>query len=167
MIEEIGTVIEVQKRQSGQFIRIATEVKSTCGSCHAKDNCGTGVIARALANKRDALWMACDEKVEVGQDVKLGIAESMLLRASLLVYMLPLITMLIVATVTTLLLSSYAIEGEGWVILSSLLAAFFSFLGVKRYIAAHSREQFEPHLLAVLPSLKTQVDCIDVNIIQP
>jgi sigma-E factor negative regulatory protein RseC len=103
----------------------------------------------------------------VGQDVKLGIAESMLLRASLLVYMLPLITMLIVATVTTLLLSSYAIEGEGWVILSSLLAAFLSFLGVKRYIAAHSREQFEPHLLAVLPSLKTQVDCIDVNIIQP
>ena len=150
MIEEIGTVIEVQKRQSGQFIRIATEVKSTCGSCHAKDNCGTG-----------------DEKVEVGQDVKLGIAESMLLRASLLVYMLPLITMLIVATVTTLLLSNYAIEGEGWVILSSLLAAFLSFLGVKRYIAAHSREQFEPHLLAVLPSLKTQVDCIDVNIIQP
>ncbi|MEI8647774.1 SoxR reducing system RseC family protein [Paraglaciecola sp. Hal342] len=123
MIEEIGTVIEVQKRQSGQFIRIATEVKSTCGSCHAKDNCGTGVIARALANKRDALWMACDEKVEVGQDVS-SIAESMLLRASLLVYMLPLITMLIVATVTTLLLSSCAIEGEGWVILSSLLAAF-------------------------------------------
>ncbi|MGY0645532.1 MAG: SoxR reducing system RseC family protein, partial [Paraglaciecola chathamensis] len=127
MIEEIGTVIEVQKRQSGQFIRIATEVKSTCGSCHAKDNCGTGVIARALANKRDALWMACDEKVEVGQDVKLGIAESMLLRASLLVYMLPLITMLIVATVTTLLLSSYAIEGEGWVILFTAVSSDIAF----------------------------------------
>ena len=167
MIEEVGTVIDVQMRHEHQFIKIATQVKSTCGSCHAKDNCGTGVIARALANKRDALWLPCEEPVAIGQDVKLGIPESLLLSASLLVYMLPLLAMIIVATTSTLLLSSYSIEGEGWVILSSMVAAVVSFLGVKHYISGSTKTQFEPHLLAVLPSLKTRVDCIDVNIIEP
>ncbi|WP_158770844.1 SoxR reducing system RseC family protein [Paraglaciecola sp. L1A13] len=163
MIEEVGTVVEVRNNQGQQYIKIATQVKSTCGSCHAKDNCGTGVIARALANKRDALWLPCHESVSIGQDVKLGIPEAMLLSASLLVYMLPLLSMITAAVVSSLLLANFSIHSEGWVILCSLLAAVASFLGVKRYIAQHSKSRFEPHLLAVLPTLKTQVDCIDVT----
>ncbi|GAC33546.1 SoxR reducing system RseC family protein [Paraglaciecola polaris] len=160
MIEEVGTVIDVQSQHGQQIIKIATQVKSTCGSCHAKDNCGTGVIARALANKRDALWLKCDEAVAIGQEVKLGVPEAMLLNASVLVYILPLFSLIGFAIVSSMLFTS-----EGWVILFSLLGATFSFLGVKRYIAKHSKGQFEPMLLAVLPSLKTKVDCIDVSMI--
>lgn len=47
MIEEIGVVKQVE---GGQII-VQTQMKNACQACSQKAACGTGVIARAVANK--------------------------------------------------------------------------------------------------------------------
>ncbi|MFB1034367.1 MAG: SoxR reducing system RseC family protein, partial [Sinobacterium sp.] len=85
MIEEIGVICGIEQHNSQQVIIVETQIKSTCGSCEAQSNCGTGAIAKVFATKRETLRFRLDEIVEVGQKVSLGIPEENLLKASSLV----------------------------------------------------------------------------------
>lgn len=151
MIEETGVITRVE----AQYIVVTTQVKTTCGSCVAQDNCGTGTIARAFADKQQELRFPCEQHVEVGQQVKLGIPEQALLNASVLMYMLPMITLVASALFAQWLMAQVGIPGEGGVIAISALATVASFMWV-RHQARNTRPQFfEPQLLSIVsPSAK-------------
>lgn len=161
MIEEIGTVTAIEFKQGRRYVCIETQIKSTCGGCQAKDECGTGIIARAFSPKKDQLWLACEQAVGIGQDVKLGIPENLLLGASLLVYILPLVMLLLASVVGSFALKAMGIEGEGAVILLAFASASVSFYGVRYYLTLYNPKRYEPSLLAVLPR---RIDCLDLEV---
>ncbi|GAA0857021.1 SoxR reducing system RseC family protein [Aliiglaciecola litoralis] len=148
MIEEIGVITAVDK----DHIWVETEIKTTCGGCQAQDNCGTGVVAKAFAPKKEKLILRCKQVASVGQRVKLGIEEDQLISASAIVYVLPLVIMIIAALGAQALLPSFGMEHEGWVIGASFFATLLSFKWVKRKATKDGDTKFQPKLLAILPA---------------
>lgn len=154
MIEEIGTITAVDN----DHIWVETEIKSTCGACAAKDNCGTGVVAKAFAPKKELLILRCSKRASVGQKVKLGIPENHLLSASALVYMLPLLVLLLSALSSQWLFSQLGLNSELWIIAFSAMTTFLCFRWVKHALSGESSRQFQPRLLALIPEKNSQIN---------
>lgn len=147
MIEEIGVITAVDD----DHIWVETEIKTTCGSCVANDNCGTSVVAKAFAAKSEQLILRCNEQATVGQKVKLGIPEENLLTASMLMYMLPLAVLIISASLAHLLLPYSGLDSELWIVLVSFLCTFISFRWIKGYLSNGIEGNYHPKLLSLLP----------------
>lgn len=91
MIKETATVVAVD----GDKVTVEAAIKSTCNSCHAQSDCGTGVVSRALAPKTQYLTLNTPMAVQVGQQVTVGIPEAGVLSASAWLYLLPLFTFIV------------------------------------------------------------------------
>lgn len=90
MIEERGTVVAV----ADKAVWVQTIRQSTCGSCSARKGCGQGALASMTDGRANQVRVHNGIGAKVGDQVTLGIEESQLLRASLLVYALPLMLLL-------------------------------------------------------------------------
>ncbi|WP_100643311.1 SoxR reducing system RseC family protein [Alteromonas facilis] len=146
MVEEMGEVVAVDNG----WITVQTQIKSTCNACHANDDCGTGIVARALAPKVEALRFKTDLPVSVGSRVRLGIQEDALLSASFMLYMLPLIILIISVMLFSHLLPMFQLEHEGWVLLATVLTCLFSFSRLSRHLKQREQQHYQPQLLGVV-----------------
>lgn len=94
MIEEAGVVVAVD----ADGIWVATQRKTTCGSCAAKAACGQGILNSLSADKQpQMIKVHSDLHLHEGDQVTLGISEQSLVRSAFIVYMLPLAAMFIAA----------------------------------------------------------------------
>lgn len=159
MIEEIGTITAVDE----DHIWVETEIKSTCGSCAVNDNCGTGVVAKAFAPKKEVLILRCQQQAEVGQQVKLGIPESQLLSASALVYMLPLTVLVLSALLGQWSLAQFGLTSELWIIGLAAVSTCLSFIWVKQKLSADTTHKYKPRLIALLPAKSSQIDVKELS----
>ena len=157
MIEEIGVVCAVEHRNSVQVVLVETQIKSTCGSCEAQSNCGTGAIAKVFASKRETLRFQLKELVEVGQKVSLGIPEENILKASALVYCLPLLALVISALVGQSILPLVGLMAEGWLILFCTICSYLTFRFVRRFLSRSDQGEFYPRILKVFPLEKDNI----------
>lgn len=160
MIEEVGVICAIEQHDSQQVVLVETQIKSTCGSCEAQSNCGTGAIAKALASKRETLRFRLNEMVEVGQKVSLGIPEENLLKASAIVYCLPLFALVLAALVGQYILPLVGLMAEGWLILFCALCTYCTFMIVRRFLSKSDQGDFYPRILKVYPS---EIDNIQVK----
>jgi|TARA_B110000902_G_scaffold141147_1_gene162993 sigma-E factor negative regulatory protein RseC len=151
MIEEIGVICAIEYHNSQQVVLVETQIKSTCGSCEAQSNCGTGAIAKVFASKRETLRFRLNEMVEVGQKVSLGIPEENLLKASALVYCLPLFALVLSALVGQSILPLIGLIAEGWLILFSAFSTYFTFRFVRRFLSRSDQGDFHPRILRIFP----------------
>jgi len=78
---------------------LETLPKSACPRCEAGKGCGGGILAQAFANKTYQLSINKNTQLQPDQLVQIGIKSSLLVRASLLLYLLPLILMIVVAII--------------------------------------------------------------------
>ncbi|MDH3327360.1 MAG: SoxR reducing system RseC family protein [Gammaproteobacteria bacterium] len=116
---------------------VETQRKSSCGSCQAKKSCGTSVLQKVLGNKRNLLKVSNPDNFSVGDEVVLGLQEDALVKGSLLLYALPLLTMFIFAFVGIFLFRFLGAEfTEGYSILFSLTGLGVGFW----YVALSSRK---------------------------
>lgn len=90
MLEEQGRVIEVQ----AGFVWVETQRRSTCGACNLNGGCGTSVLSRVMGRRRTRVRALDSLGARVGEEVVIGIEDSMLLRGSLAVYAVPLLGLL-------------------------------------------------------------------------
>lgn len=90
MIEETGRVVA---RDPG-YAWVETIRQSACDSCSAKSGCGHSALAKL---GRDSIHMQalCDIDVSVGDQVVVGVPEDIMVKSSLLAYLMPLLLMLI------------------------------------------------------------------------
>jgi sigma-E factor negative regulatory protein RseC len=160
MIEEIGVICAIEHHNSQQVVLVETQIKSTCGSCEAQSNCGTGAIAKIFAGKREILRFRLNEMVEVGQKVSLGIPEENLLKASALVYCLPLLALVLSALVGQSILPLIGLIVEGWLILFSAFSTYFTFRFVRRFLSRSDQGDFYPRILRIFP---LEIDNIQVK----
>lgn len=153
MIEEIGVVTAVSKG----YIWVETRIKTTCSGCEQNTHCGTGIVAKTVANKSQTIKLPCDEKAIVGQQAKLGLPEQTLVGISALFYLFPLVVMIIVGVIAELVSAQLALNNEFGVIVSSLLALLGSFYLVSQWLKGKKSESYQPQLLSLVSVQATDI----------
>lgn len=160
MIEEIGVICGIEQDNTQQIVLVETQIKSTCGSCQAQSNCGTGAIAKVFAGKRETLRFRVNDIVEVGQKVNLGIPENNLLKASAMVYCIPLFVLVVSALVGEAVLPSIGLSSEGWLILLCIVSSYLTFRLVRSYMNSSDQDDFHPRILKIFP---LELDKIEIK----
>ena len=123
MIEEQGRVVAVEPGA----VWVETLRKSTCSSCSVKAGCGQGLLDQLGASGRRGYVRALSNlQLNVGDTVIIGVREDLLVRGSLLVYLLPLLGLFAAAV-----LAEQMGLSEPWVILSALFGFLFACCAVR------------------------------------
>ena len=87
MIEEQGRVVAVE----AGAVWVETLRKTTCSSCSASAGCGQGLMDKlGVGRGRGLVRALCGLQLQVGDAVTIGVREDLLVRGSLLLYLLPL-----------------------------------------------------------------------------
>jgi sigma-E factor negative regulatory protein RseC len=99
MIEERAVIISLNNVSSDAItIQTATleiERKTACGICGQTRGCGNSIWGKLFAHQSSAFKAQNRINAKVGDSVIVGINEKALLKSAMLLYMLPLATMLI------------------------------------------------------------------------
>ena len=91
MIEQPARVLS---RDRGEAL-VQTERGSAGGGCNARAGCGTSLLAQVFGHKPARLRVANPIAAEPGERVIVGLSERGLVRASVLLYVLPLLGLLL------------------------------------------------------------------------
>ena len=130
MILETGAVVAVEP----DGLWVETIQKSACEVCVAEKGCGQKFLSK-LAGKTTSIRVLLNnqsrEKLSVGQSVTIGIPEDVIVLASLLVYLLP-----IIGAVGGAAVASYAGGGD----LTSISGALAGLLSGGFLVRMHSRK---------------------------
>jgi sigma-E factor negative regulatory protein RseC len=129
MIEENARVIAIE----GDIAWVETRRKSTCGSCSAKNSCGSSLLERFVGQRSNRLAVSRVDNIEEGDEVVLGLEESSLLRGSFAVYMLPLLLMLLLAVLAQTFLSDKWLASEAASILGGMVGLGLGLFWLKAY----------------------------------
>ena len=98
---ERARVVMVDRQQNAGKAQVWVEVvaRSSCGSCSASAACGQGVLSRWFQRKARCYPVECEQDqaalLSVGRWVEVEIPDGVLVRASLLVFLYPLLGMLL------------------------------------------------------------------------
>lgn len=127
MIEETATVIAIEQ---GQLV-LQASTRTACGSCAAKQGCGTSVLSGWLGRK--VVHIRADNTVDaqVGDEVVIGLGEDALLSGSVWIYLLPLLVMLLSALLADQLLESGR-QGRDLLVMLAAVTGFGLMLLVAR-----------------------------------
>lgn len=155
MLTETGRVVAVDP----DGLWVETIRQSTCGTCAAQKGCGHGLINRISDGKRSYIRVLPGGQspgdLSVDDQVLISIPEEVILRGSLIVYMLPLLCMLAGAA------AAAGFMHGNQDVLAALGAAsgFVLGFGLVRWHAACHRDDrsFQPVLLEVLRPLADPV----------
>ncbi|WP_212630078.1 SoxR reducing system RseC family protein [Pseudomonas sp. KB-10] len=143
MIEEQGRVVALEPGA----VWVETLRKSTCSSCSANAACGQGLMDRlGVGRQRGYVRALSQMQLAIGDTVIIGVREDLLVRSSLLVYLLPLLGLFAAA-----LLADGLGLSEPLVILAGLIGLAASWLMV-RWRAARVAENplLQPVVLRTL-----------------
>ena len=98
MIEERAVILslgDASSEQSNQIATLEIERKTACGICGQTRGCGNSIWGKLFAHQSTAFKAQNRINAKVGDSVIVGINEQALLKSALLLYILPLATMLI------------------------------------------------------------------------
>ncbi|QYK13938.1 SoxR reducing system RseC family protein [Shewanella rhizosphaerae] len=95
MMEETATVIRCP---GDGWVTVEVKVKNACNHCDNNDTCGTSAVSKAFSPKVQRFSLPSDTQYEPGELLKLGLPESVILKAAAIVYLMPLAGLFIGAT---------------------------------------------------------------------
>lgn len=112
-----------------------------CAACHAQSSCSVSGLGKFFGRNKPPVPLACDLTLEPGDKLVLGLAETDLLRAGLLAYLLPTLLSVLGAVAATL-----AGHGDGAAV-AAMLTGFAAGLAIARAFAhtPHIRISRSPH----------------------
>jgi sigma-E factor negative regulatory protein RseC len=120
MIEELALVVKIDNHQ----VWVESGQSSGCGGCQQKASCTTNAIGSVL--KKKSVPVDCDIQLKTGDEVVVAIDENLLLRASLLLYLMPLIALFTGAGIADLMLPDNGQYADLWIAGSALLSFLLS-----------------------------------------
>ena len=141
MIKEQATVTGID----GNWAVIQMQRQSVCSHCELNSGCGMGAIGRLLGHRSKPVMIKNEHKLKAGDSVVLGLPDRAFLKASLLIYGLPLLGLM-----ASGLLARWIIgESELFVIVFALVG-FVAGLQISAKIARNQySNQFSPQILEV------------------
>lgn len=148
MLEEEGVVLAV----NGDIAEVVTRKKSACGSCAARSGCGTSLVESLFPGRLRSFPARNDVRAQEGDRVVIGLDESALQTASLLIYLVPLLG-LIGGAILGSWLGSGVVGGhtEQFSAMGGIGGFFVSLGAVRRYSDMLSRKQvFQARVLRVI-----------------
>lgn len=101
-IQEEGVVVAV----AADGVWIETQRQSGCQSCSSRGGCGVGIMQKALNRRQHKVRVQTDLPVQVGDHVRLLLPAAALVQASVLMYLLPLLGLIVGAVAGQLLLAT-------------------------------------------------------------
>jgi sigma-E factor negative regulatory protein RseC len=116
MIEELATVVKVKNHQ----VWVNPQISSGCGACIQKATCTSSIFGKFF--KPRVIEVDSSFPLAEGDRVMVAIDESLLLNASLLLYLFPLLAMFIGAGVAEAVLGN----AEGYIAAAGLSSLFFA-----------------------------------------
>lgn len=147
MITENGKVVAID----GDRAWVQTIRNSACQSCAARHGCGQRALAGATGGRANQVLVANELEARVGDEVTLAIDEAALLRASLLVYAVPLLLMVAGAVLG---------HGAGGQDLMAIIGALSGLMGgftLVRWLQRRSIHRYEPRLIRIIPGIDGNV----------
>lgn len=94
MLTEVGRVVAVE----AEALWVETIRRTTCGTCAAQKGCGHGLLNKVTDGKRSYIRVLPGEiattACSVDDEVLISIPEEVILRGSLIAYVLPLVCMM-------------------------------------------------------------------------
>ncbi len=151
MLTETGRVVAVEA--DNEVLWVETIRQSTCGSCAANKGCGHGLLNR-ISDGRTGYIRVLSGAVSARQcaiddQVRICIPEQVILRGSMLVYMLPLICMLAAAMGADVL---WPAAGQSVTVAGAIMGLALGFIFVRWHAWRHRHDsELQPTVLEVLP----------------
>ncbi|WP_303291345.1 SoxR reducing system RseC family protein [Marinobacter sp. SS5-14b] len=140
MITETGKVVAL----NGEHAWVQTIRVSACESCSARSGCGQRALAAVSGGRANQILVENTAGARVGDEVVIGVDEQSLLSASLAVYGVPLVLMVLMS-----------IAGHRWfggtdlvAILGALVGLGTGFWLVRRW-QSRSGEKFQPRMIRI------------------
>lgn len=140
MITETGKVVALK----GNRVWVQTIRTSACQSCAARNGCGQKVLAAASGGRANQILVVNSVDARVGDEVTIGIDDQALLGASLLVYAVPLVLMV----VASILGHHWSGGHDGGAMLGAVLGLAAGFYAGRKFQRAGGRN-YEPRLVRV------------------
>lgn len=143
MLKERAVVIAYE----AGVAKVKCQSQSACGACVAKNGCGAAALSELTGEIGEHIFaIETLMPLKIGQHVEIGLAESSLIFSALLLYIVPLLTILL-----STFLADQVFSHE----LISALFIFFctvlSFLAVRAYAKTlKQKAAYKPVLLRVL-----------------
>ena len=145
MLTESAVVIEYESGKA----KVKCQSQSACGSCAAKSACGNSALSELTGSGARGEHIFTVETItplKVGQRVEIGLSEHSLIKSALLMYCVPLFTLLFSTLLFDSLLS-HELVSVFFIFISTAL----SFLGVRWYAQKlNHKSAYQPVLLRVL-----------------
>lgn len=143
MLRESAVVIGYENG----IARVKCQSQSACGQCAAKNSCGTSSLSELNGKRGEHIFnVETLMPLREGQRVEIGLEEKSMLLSALLMYIVPLLTLLLAT-----LISPYFTENELVRTVMIIACTAIAFIAVKGYSKKFSsQEEFKPVLLRVL-----------------
>lgn len=144
MLTEIGRVVA----KKNDTIWVQTQSKTGCSSCQVNTACGNGIVSKAFSHKVFITPLKNKINANIDDEVEVGIPDNLVVRASFVVYLVPLISMLLALLVCQ---AWFTNPSELSSILAAVLGLSVGFLITHRYSkSANQKGQMEPVLLRIV-----------------
>ena len=125
MITQQAIIVDIDD----DTVWLEVERQSTCSQCQVRQGCGTGLLSKHVGNRFSRISVKKTNDVTIGQHVQLAIPEQHLLHATVLIYIVPLICMFLLASVTQVLNINELAE-----IFSGIAGLLIGLYWVRRYL---------------------------------
>lgn len=128
MIEEFAVIT----KRVDNHVMLEIERRTACGLCGQKRGCGNATWGKLLGHKSHEFAAENVINADVGDSVVIGIDERVILISVFYLYIVPLLTMLIGATLADVLFNN-----EFYVILAAGLGLLLGFIWVKGHLVGY------------------------------
>jgi sigma-E factor negative regulatory protein RseC len=151
MIEERAVILSLDNASSNdhssQIATLEIERKTACGLCGQTRGCGNSIWGKLFAHQSSAFKAQNRINAKVGDSVIVGINEKALLKSAMLLYMLPLATMLIGA-----ILAKQVSPSEPAAMLGATIGLGLGLLWVKGHTMSNSYFKVQQPMILRLAS---------------
>jgi sigma-E factor negative regulatory protein RseC len=153
MIEERAVILSLDNRFNESTATLEIERKTACGLCGQTRGCGNSIWGKLFAHQSTAFKAQNNINAKVGDSVIVGINEKALVKSALLLYILPLATMLIGAILATQLRDT-----NGYAMLGALTGLVLGLLWVKGHTMSSSYFRLQQPVILRLAFQETVVN---------
>lgn len=102
MIEEHAQVCEIDDQQAV----IKVQRQSSCNSCSLEQGCGVGSLGRLIGHRALTFSIQNQHNLKKGDHIVIGLPDRAFLKAGFLIYLLPLISLFLFASVSDIIFNA-------------------------------------------------------------
>ncbi|MBW8183649.1 SoxR reducing system RseC family protein [Shewanella nanhaiensis] len=147
MMEEMAKVLESDGKG---WVTVEVQVKNACNHCDNSESCGTSAVSKAFSPKVQRFSIPSDRQYQAGELLKLGLPESVLLKAAALVYLLPLLGLFFGVAVASFITSTFNLASGDFVVIPFAIAGALLFWAKGKKMAKRMESDTQPVIISHL-----------------